>query len=156
LAANLGYVGAPYDLRPRLMQINGVFHRSKGKDAELIFAMVLLMVLAAFSVFGLVKSAWRDGYNLDFWLLAAFIQVLLATVLGAIWWRFNTKYRIESGHLIALSRSGRVRWSESLSSLQGVAVIQRGWRDDRWLYMRWPRKSRHIELFDMLAAELRV
>ena len=156
LARDLGYVEPPYDLRPRLMQINGVFRRSESGDSDLVLGMVVLVVFGVVGVYGLEKSTSRYGYSLEVWLPIAILLVLLATVLGAVWWRFNTKYRIESGRIISLSRGGKERWSESIAALQGVAIVERRWRNDRWLYLKWPGKTRHIELFDTLAAELDV
>jgi hypothetical protein len=155
-AAALGYVEAPYDLRPRLMQINGLFRRSEGGDSDLMLRALLLVVFWAVGAFGLVKSAWHDGQNIGHWLPIAILQVLLTAALGIVWWRFNTEYRIERGHIVALTRGGKERWSESLAALQGVAIVDQRWRNDRWLYLKWPGKSRHIELFDTLAAELHV
>lgn len=154
LARELGYVEPPYDLRPRLMQINGVFRRSRGGDTDVVLVMYVLVVFAAVGVYGFVVSTRRYGYTIDVWLPIAIVQVLLATVLGIVWRRFNTMYRIESGHIIALTRGGKKRWSESLAALQVVAIVEQRWRSDRWLYLKWPDKSRHIELFDTLAAEL--
>ncbi len=156
LARDLGYVEPPYDLRPRLMQINGVFRRSESGDSDLVLGMVVLVVFGVVGAYGLVKATARYGYNIEVWLPIAILQVLLVTVLGIVWWRFNTEYRIESGHIIALTRGGKQRWSESIAALQGVAIVKRRWRNDRWLYLKWSGKSRHIELFDTLAAELHV
>jgi hypothetical protein len=156
LARDLGYVEPPYDLRLRLMQINGVFRRSESGDSDLILGMVVLAVWVAVDAYGFVKATSRYGYNIEVWLPIAIAQVLLVTVLGILWWRFNTTYRIESGHIIALTRGGKERWSESIPALQSVAIVKRRWRNDRWLYLKWPGKSRHIELFDTLAAELHV
>jgi hypothetical protein len=156
LSRDLGYVELPYDLRPRLMQINGVFRRSESGDSHLVLGMVVLVVWWVVDAYGLVKATSRYGYNMEVWLPIAIVQVLLVTVLGILWLRFNTKYCIESGHIIALTRGGKERWSESIAALQSVAIVKRRWRNDRWLYLKWPEKSRHIELFDTLAAELHV
>jgi hypothetical protein len=155
-ARDLGYVEPPCDLRLRLMQINGVFRRSECADSDLILGMVVLVVWVAVDAYGLVKATSRYGYNIEVWLPIAIVQVLLVTVLGILWSRFNTRYRIKSGHIIALTRGGKERWSESIAALQSVAIVKRRWRNDRWLYLKWPGKSRHIELFDTLAAELHV
>ena len=154
LARELGYVEPPYDLRPRLMQINSVFRRSESGDTDLLLAMYVLVVFGAVGAYGFVVSTGRYGYTIGVWLPIAILQVFLASVLGIVWRRFNTMYRIESGHIIALTRGGKKRWCESLAALQGVAIVERRWRNDRWLYLKWPGKSRHIELFDTLAAEL--
>ena len=156
LARDLGYVEPPHDLRLRLMQINGVFRRSESGDSDLVLAIVVLLVWVAVGAYGLVKATSSHGYNMEVWLPIAIVQVLLVTVLGILWWRFNTSYRIEGGHIIALTRGGKERWSESIAALQGVAIVKQRWRNDRWLYLKWPGKSRHIELFDTLAAALHV
>jgi len=138
------------------MQINGVFRRSESGDSDLALAMGVLVVLGVVPAYGLVKATSLYGYSIEIWLPIAIAQVLIVTVLGIICRRFNTKYRIESGRLIALTRGGKERWSESIAALQGVAIVKRPRRNDRWLYLKWPGKSRHIELFDTLAAELHV
>jgi hypothetical protein len=138
------------------MQINGVFRRSESGDSDLVLAMVVIVVLGVVGAYGLVKATSRYGYNIEVWLPITILQLLLVTALGSLWWRFNTKYRIESGHIIALTRGGKERWSESIAALQGVAIVKQHWRNDRWLYLKWPGKFRHIELFDTLAAELHV
>jgi len=155
-ARELGYVEPPHDLRPRLMQINGVFRRSESGDSDLALAMVVLGLFWVVGAYGFVKSTERYGYTVEVLIPIAITQVFLSTVLGLIVWRFNTMYRIENGHIIALTRGGKKRWSESLAALQQVAIIKKGWRSDSWLYLKWPEKSRHIELFDTLAAELHV
>jgi hypothetical protein len=94
---------------------------------------------------------------MDFWLPIVFLLALVATVFGLIWWRFNTKYHIENGHITALTRSGKERWSESIAEIQAVLIVEAGpWRSDRWLYLKWSGNSRRVELFDTLAAELHV
>ena len=154
---HLGDGEAAYDLRPRLLQINGVFCRSRDEDGLLVFCLAFLVSVEAIGAFGVVWSAWRYGYSMDAWLLIVFLQALLATVWGLAWWRFNTKYRIENGHITALTRGGKERWSESIAAIQAVWIVKAGpWRSDRWLYLKWPGNSRRIELFDTLAAELHV
>jgi Na+/proline symporter len=138
------------------MQVNGVFRRSKSGDSDLLFPMVVLVVWVVVAAYGLVKATSRFGYNIEVLLPIAIAQVLLVAVLGILWRRFNTTYRIESGHIIALTRGGKERWTESLAALQSVAIVRQSWRNDGWLYLKWPGKSRHIELFDTLAAELHV
>ena len=156
LGRDLGYIEPPCDLRPRLMQINGVFRRSESGDSDLVLGMVVLVVFGVVGAYGLVKATARYGYNIEVWLPIAILQVLLVTVLGILWWRFNTRYRIESGHIVALTRGGKVRWSESIAAIQGVAIVTPFWRNSRWLYLKWLGKSRRIELLDTLAAELHV
>ena len=154
---HLGYSEAAYDLRSRLLQINGVFCRSKDEDAQLVFGMVFLVALGAAAALGLVRSAWRYGYSMDVWLPIVFLLALFATVFGLIWWRFNTRYHIENGHITALTRGGKERWSESIAAIQAVSIVKAGpWRSDGWLYLKWPGNSRRIELFDTLATELHV
>jgi len=146
---------AAHDLKSRLLQINGVFRRSKGEDAQLAFCMVFLVALGAASAFGLVRSAWRYGYSMDVWLPMVFLLVLFAAVWGLLWWRFNTKYQIENGRITALTRGGKERWTESIAATQTALIVKAGpWRSDRWLHLKWPGNSRRIELFDTLAAEL--
>jgi hypothetical protein len=155
--AHLGDGEAAHDLRSRLLQINGVFCRSKDEDAQLVFCMVFLVALGAAGAFGLVRSAWRYGYSMDVWLPIVLLQALFATVCGLVWWRFDTKYHIENGHITALTRGGKKRWSESVAETQAVLIVKAGpWRSDRWLYLKWPGNSRRVELFDTLAAELHV
>jgi hypothetical protein len=154
---HLGYGEAPHDLRSRLLQISGVFCRSRDEDALLVFCMAFLVAVGAAGAFGLVRSAWRYGYSMDVWLPIVFLLALFAAVWGPIWWRFNTKYHIENGRITALTRGGKERWSESIAAIQTVLIVKAGpWRSDRWLYLKWPGYSRRIELFDTLAAELHV
>jgi len=138
------------------MQINGVFRRSEGGDSDLVLGMFVLVLWAAVDAYGLVMATSRYGYDMGVWLPIAILEVLLFAVLAILWQRFNTLYRIESGHIFALTRGGKERWSESIPALQSVAIVKRRWRNDRWLYLKWPGKSRHVELFDTLAAALHV
>src|SRR5262245_946554 len=90
LATGLGYLGGPDDLRSRLIQINGVFRRSKGGDTNLILAMMVLALIGAVCVYGLVTSGRRYGYDTELWIATGVPQVLMATILGIVWRRFNT------------------------------------------------------------------
>jgi len=151
ISEKLGYSPVGADWVERLQRVQGRFRRSRYENGLRIFGAVAPPALVVMVIVTEIRrGAWLVDIVHDPLYLT--VTIVMAWLVAFLLWPLGRTYVFENGELRYLSRRGRVLWREELRGLKYVTCSSGGGRT--MMTLRWPERSRRIELFDSLRSSL--
>ena len=151
VAYALGAVPTQARWAHRLQHLHGEFRRTSADWWSVVFTAAVLAALGG----AFVGLCIRTVLQKDSPFFSAWFAVLAAVVFGlAVWFlrRLDIRYEFENGELRAV-RGGVVLWREDLTGLERVTATQ-GRTGVIWMTLTWPDRTRRMELYRSVQAEL--